>query len=82
MGDYHVQAGYNSVGAFVYDISISTKNHLKAFVNFIKSNTKLLSVLRRKDWPKVALYYNGAGYKKNNYDKVLENNYNALSSSK
>ncbi|EOE0522497.1 N-acetylmuramidase domain-containing protein [Providencia stuartii] len=49
------------------------KNQLNAFVNFIKSNNKLLKSIREKDWLTFAKTYNGPLQK--GYDKKMEKNY-------
>lgn len=36
LGSNHLSAGYKDVNEFVSSLSVSEKNHLKAFVNFIK----------------------------------------------
>ena len=47
-------------------------------IRFIKANPKLDKALKNKDWVTVAYCYNGAGYKKFNYDarliKAFQNN--------
>ncbi|WNU99844.1 N-acetylmuramidase domain-containing protein [Enterobacter sp. DTU_2021_1002640_1_SI_PRY_ASU_LCPMC_013] len=66
-------AGYSSPEEFVRSISESEKNHLVAFVNFIKSNSKLLRAIRNKDWLNFALIYNGPN--QDGYDERMRVNY-------
>ncbi|WP_229001677.1 N-acetylmuramidase family protein [Photorhabdus aegyptia] len=76
LGSNYTAAGYDSVNAFVLDISLSEKNHLKAFVNFIHSNNKLLNAIRTKDWLSFARIYNGP--RQNGYDVKMSRNYDAI----
>ena len=76
MGKNFSSAGYTSVENFVRDLNRSEKNHLKAFVNFIKSDPTLSSAIIEKDWRKFALRYNGPAQE--GYDEKMRNNYNAL----
>ncbi len=76
MGSNHAAAGYATVEEFVSDISKSEKNHLKAFVNFIKADPVLSSSIISKDWLKFALRYNGPN--QDGYDTRMEQNYNAI----
>ena len=52
----------------------SEGEHLKAFGNFITSNS-LDGALRNHQWAKLAAGYNGPGYKDNQYDTKLANAY-------
>ncbi|NMY01559.1 N-acetylmuramidase family protein [Pseudomonas sp. WS 5059] len=76
MGRYFSNAGYSSVEEFVRDLNCSEKNHLKAFVSFIKFDAVLSSAIVRKDWLRFALKYNGPAQK--GYDRKMRDNYNAL----
>lgn len=67
--------GYKSLQEFINAAYRSEKDHLDMFVGFIKSNNKLLTAVRNKDWPTAARIYNGPGYKKNNYDVKLAQAY-------
>ncbi|MFC5708023.1 N-acetylmuramidase domain-containing protein [Aeromonas eucrenophila] len=76
LGSNHLNAGYKDVKEFVSALSVSEKNHLKAFVNFIKADNRLLKAIRAKDWLAFALVYNGPRQK--GYDKRMKDNYNAF----
>ncbi|WP_421236339.1 N-acetylmuramidase family protein [Aeromonas sp. 601039] len=76
LGSNHLSSGYKDVNEFVSSLSSSEKNHLKAFVNFIKSDNRLLKAIRAKDWLAFALVYNGPRQK--GYDIKMKDNYNAL----
>lgn len=67
--------GYKSLQEFINAAHRSEKDHLDMFVGFIKSNNKLLTAVRNKDWSAAARIYNGPGYKKNNYDVKLAQAY-------
>jgi hypothetical protein len=79
MGDNHQAAGFPSAAAFVQAVATSEAEHLKAFVNFVKSNSKMASALRNKDWAGFAARYNGPGYAANQYDKKLKAAYDGFS---
>lgn len=68
-------AGYASPEDFVFSLSKSEKNQLKAFVSFIKADRVLLHSIRTKDWLSFAKRYNGPRQK--GYDLKMEKNYNA-----
>ena len=67
-------AGYSSPEEFVFAMSASEKNQLKAFVSFIQSNRTLLQAIRAKNWLTFAKTYNGP--RQNGYDLRMEQNYN------
>ncbi|MGK3195178.1 N-acetylmuramidase family protein [Enterobacter ludwigii] len=69
-----VTAGYTSPEDFVFALSKSEKNQLKAFVSFIKADRVLLHSIRTKDWLSFAKRYNGP--RQNGYDLKMERNYN------
>lgn len=48
---------------------------LKAFVSFIKNNNKMHTALQNQEWADFARLYNGPGYAKNKYDKLLQDSY-------
>ncbi|WP_421846534.1 N-acetylmuramidase family protein [Marinomonas sp.] len=75
MGFNHQAAGYDDLETFVRDMFFAERHHLIAFVNFIKSNSRLLDAIQKLDWPTFARYYNGPSYAENNYDKKLESAY-------
>lgn len=72
---YHWQAlDYQSAHEFETMMSESEKNQLDAFYRFITlpSNKKILTSMKNKDFVSFAKYYNGTGYKKNQYDEKLQ----------
>jgi hypothetical protein len=70
MGFNYAVAGYASVGEFVDAMKESEGKQLDAAVNFVLHNG-LDDELRRHDWAGFARGYNGAGFKKNDYDTKL-----------
>lgn len=78
MGANFKAAGYSSVEAMVLDMMKSERAQLDAFVNFIKSDSKMHSALKKKDWAGFAARYNGKAYKKNNYDQKLRGEFDRL----
>ncbi|HAZ3607852.1 TPA: N-acetylmuramidase family protein [Escherichia coli] len=71
----YATAGYASPEDFVFALSKSEKNQLKAFVSFIKADRVLLHSIRTKNWLSFAQRYNGPRQK--GYDLKMEINYNA-----
>lgn len=76
MGRWHEAAGFSTVGEFVKSISASESSHLRAFVNFIKADSRLSTSIVDKNWLKFARAYNGP--RQNGYDVKMQENYNAL----
>lgn len=74
MGFNYAECGYSKLQYFINDMYDSEKEHLGAFVSFMK-NQDLAEPLRDGDWATFARRYNGPGYKENNYDKKLEEAY-------
>lgn len=76
MGFNYKRCGYYQIQDFINVIyNQGELGQLKIFIRFIKSDPKLLSALQKKRWVLFAKYYNGAGYKANNYDVKLEQAY-------
>lgn len=75
MGNNFSKAGYSSVKLMVQAMSKSEADHLKAFANLVGSDKGMLKALQGKDWAAFAKGYNGAGYKKNDYDTKMANAY-------
>lgn len=75
MGYNHRLCGYDSISNFIKAMCTSEKEHLSAFVQFIKSDSRLTQAVKAKDWAAFALKYNGRGYKKNRYDEKMKEAY-------
>lgn len=73
MGWHYPMLGYDSIGGMLEDWEIE-EVHIKDFCLFcIKyNNGKFLKALQELDFERIALMYNGAGYKRNNYDTDLK----------
>jgi hypothetical protein len=70
MGFNFAIAGFTTVQDFYTAMQISEAEHLMAFCNYIKANA-IDDELRSHNWAGFALRYNGAEYKKNQYDTKL-----------
>jgi peptidoglycan hydrolase-like protein with peptidoglycan-binding domain len=71
MGFNYDTVGYASVELFVAAMKTSQRNHLKAFISFIKASPKLTAAIRTQNWLSFAETYNGPDHAKNNYVKKL-----------
>lgn len=79
MGEFFSAMKFKTVFDFTKFISQSPKNQVKAFVLYIKYvNPGIVDCLRKLDWVSAAKLYNGPGYKDNNYDIKLENEYKKI----
>ncbi len=77
LGANFVACGFQSVQDFVTAMYKDENEHLKAFVNFVKSEG-LAIFLRTRNWAKFADGYNGPAYKVNKYDTKMANAFNEL----
>lgn len=75
MGENFATAGFASVEEFVEAMKGSISSQVNAFVSFVKNSRKINRALQLKDWAAFAHGYNGPGYKKNDYDTKMRNNY-------
>lgn len=71
MGFNYTLAGFNTLQDFINAMYRSEKDQLMAFANYIR-NVSLDDELREHRWADFARKYNGPEYKKNNYDRKLE----------
>lgn len=74
MGFNHAVCGFATVNEFVDAMKESEGRQLDAFVNFVINNG-LADELRNLNWASFARGYNGAAYKKNNYDLKMAKAY-------
>lgn len=74
MGYNYKLAGYETLQEFINAMYRSEKDHLIAFVNFVK-HRRLDDELRNLDFEGFAYGYNGSGYALNNYDEKIEKAY-------
>lgn len=70
MGFNFAVAGFTNVEDFYNAMQISEGEQLSAFCNYIKNNA-IDDELRSHNWAGFAFRYNGAGYRKNQYDTKL-----------
>ena len=75
MGFNYGTAGYSSVDEMVNEFIASEDNQVKGFLNFCKADKSLMQNIRAKNFAGIARIYNGPGYRTNNYDTKLRNNY-------
>mgnify|MGYP000492283839 FL=1 len=76
MGSHWKAMGYSTISAFVKAMSRSEKEQIKAFVLYIKKiSPQIIKALNQKNWAEAARLYNGASYKQNKYDLLLEKHY-------
>jgi hypothetical protein len=78
MGENHIAAGYQTVMAFVQAVLEDEKNHLDAFVAFIKGNSVMHQALKDHDWDSFALRYNGPSYLENDYANKMRQSFKEL----
>jgi hypothetical protein len=74
LGENWKDAGYELLQDFINAMFRSEDDHLRAFLNFVKSKG-LDKYLRTRTWDKFAEGYNGKSYKKNKYDIKLAKAY-------
>jgi hypothetical protein len=74
MGFNFAICGFKSVGEFVDAMKESEGRHLDAFVEYVRHNS-LADELQGLNWAAFAKGYNGADYKKNNYDRKMADAY-------
>lgn len=78
MGFNFAICGFKSVGEFVDAMKESEGRHLDAFVEYVRHNS-LADELQSLNWAAFARGYNGADYKKNNYDRKMADSYKKYS---
>jgi len=66
--------GYTGVLGFFAKLHLSEREHLMAFVAFVKYN-RLDSFLKNRNWVAFARGYNGPSYEKNGYHTKLADRY-------
>jgi hypothetical protein len=80
MGFNHKAVGFPDVDSFVESMKRPGAGQIRAVLAFMENN-KLLPLVRgpNKNWAKFAAAYNGAGYRKNQYDTKLQKAYDRFS---
>lgn len=84
MGGEYQNCGLRSAKALAILMCGGESSQIELLAGFIqhKASGKLWKAVKEKDWPHIALYYNGGGYKKNAYDTKMQAAYEKLSSQK
>lgn len=75
MGFHWNALGYDSAQHYVAEMKKGERQHLDAFVRFIKIDNVLLKAIRDKSWRTFARRYNGPAFEKNSYDTKMANAY-------
>lgn len=78
LGDNWKRCGEASLYGFILAMHHNEDAQLRMLSGFIRSDARLLEALRRRDWPSVALFYNGPAFARNKYDVRLAQAYAAL----
>ncbi len=79
MGYYYPEMGYSNISDLIEDWlveEICVKKSLEFMIRY--RGGEFLKALQNKDFHRIALYWNGAGFTKNNYDKDIEKYYNEI----
>jgi hypothetical protein len=63
--------GFNSVEDMVTAMRTGVQAHLKAFVEFVRCDRRMLPAIQAKDWAAFAKAYNGPNYAASGYDVKL-----------
>ena len=63
MGFHWKRLGYASVALMWDDANKSVERQFYQLIQFIKTDSRLQTAIKAKDWDKIASIYNGAGYK-------------------
>lgn len=71
MGFHWQRLGFASAVDYVLTLSKGEPEQLEAFCRFIETDRRLLTAIRARDWALFAEVYNGAAYKKNQYDTKM-----------
>ncbi|WP_310463540.1 N-acetylmuramidase family protein [Sphaerotilus sp.] len=75
LGENHKACGFTTVASFVRAMTVSDAEHLKAFVQFVRNNAKLLKAIRSRNWAAFAEGYNGRDYATFQYDQKMATAY-------
>jgi hypothetical protein len=71
LGINHKDCGYATVTEFVKAMTVSEREHLRAFARFVAASSTRLKALRNLDWAEFARLYNGPAYAKFKYDQKM-----------
>lgn len=74
MGYWWRKLGYLGIKQFVDRMNENEREHLNAFIRYVKVNHQV-NYLRDRQWDKFAFHYNGSSYAENHYDTKLAKAY-------
>lgn len=78
LGENHEQCGYPELQRFITAMYRSVDDHLRAFVQFIRHDARLVDAIRARDWRAFARIYNGPAFESHNYHGRLAEAYERL----
>lgn len=71
LGLNHQNAGYPQLARFITAMYRSADDHLRALVQFIRADGRLVDAIREHDWAAFAFAYNGPQYARHGYDRRM-----------
>jgi hypothetical protein len=71
LGSNHKACGHATVAEFVKAMTVSEREHLRAFAHFVAANPAMRQALRNLDWAGFAKRYNGPEYAQYKYDQKM-----------
>lgn len=75
LGENFKQAGHQTLQGFINAMYRDEASQLRAFVTFIKNDSRLLAAIRSKAWKTFARWYNGPAYAEHGYDERMADAY-------
>jgi len=78
MGENYKQAGHATLQSFINAMYRDAASHLRALVDFIRNDRRLLTAIRNKDWTRFARIYNGPAYAEHEYDVRIARAYDEI----
>lgn len=78
LGLNHEACGYPELQRFVTAMYRSVDDHLRAFVQFVRHDARLVDAIRARNWAAFAKVYNGPQYAQHNYDGRMAQAYATL----
>lgn len=78
LGENYKQAGFDELQDFINAMYRDESSHLKAFVSFIRNDSRLLTALQKRNWATFARIYNGPSFAEHQYDVRLASAYRKL----
>ena len=75
MGFHYIMAGFKTVGEMWDAAKESEYNQVRMTLVWISKNPSLVNAIKKRDFRKIAYYYNGSEYEKYNYHNRLSTAY-------